>query len=133
MIMCTITCNVNAQKVSLDTLDSAQLRQNMAKAVRLRNTGRALVLVPPVLGAITGLQVMFPGDESETIDFKYVLNYLLFWGLVYTAAPFMITGGIIWAVGSKRIDRIEIAIKNFNMTPQNSMALGVGITFNLRF
>ncbi len=132
LIMCTITCNIAAQRVSLDSLNSAQLRQNMAKAVKLRNTGRAMVLVPPVLGAITGLGILFPEDESEQ-DMGDVFNVLFFYTIAATAIPLMITGAILWATGSTRIDRIDIALKKFNMTPQNSMALGVAITFNLRF
>lgn len=131
--MCTITFNITAQRVSLDSLDSAQLKHQMDKAIKMRNTGMGLVLVPPVFGIITGLDYLFPDDESETDIIEEIFKYLLFWGVVSTAVPLMITGGIIWAVGSTRIDRIDIALKKFNMMPENSMALGVGITFNLRF
>ncbi len=130
--MCTITCNVNAQKVSLDSLDSAQLRQDMAKAVKLRNTGRAMVLVPPVLGVISGLGIMFPEDESEQ-DMGDVFNVLLFYTIVATAIPLMTTGAVLWVTGGTRINNINIALKKFDMIPENSMALGVGITLNLRF
>lgn len=128
-----LTCNVTAQKASLDTLDSAQLRQQMDKAIKMRNTGRGLVWMPPVIVAISGLGFFFPDEESDSNILKHLFNGLVFYSMAYASIPLMITGGILWAVGSKRIDTVNIALKKLTIMPENSMALGVGITINFRF
>lgn len=133
IIICTITCNMTAQRASLDTLDYAQLHQKMNKAISLQDAGILLLFGPPIIGSLTGLQVFFPDSESESSFLEDLLNGLLFVSMAYACIPLMITGGIIWAVESKKIEKIDIALKKFHVPPQNSMALGVGITINFRF
>lgn len=133
LIMCTITCSIHAQRVSLDSLDSTQLHQKMDEAVNRRDFGKHMVWVPPVLGVITGLGILFPEDESDSGFLQNLFDVLLFYTIAITGIPIMATGAVLWVTGSTRIKKIDIALKRFDLMPENSMALGVGITFNLQF
>jgi hypothetical protein len=42
-----------------------------------------------------------------------------------------VVGVPLWIIGSNRIKKVALALKTFNIVPENSMALGLGIT--LRF
>jgi hypothetical protein len=42
ILVCFISSTIMAQKVNLDTLSIEQLNMNKYKAVKMRNTGRAL-------------------------------------------------------------------------------------------
>ena len=61
------------------------------------------------------------------------MNYLLpgffvicFGGLV--GIPCTAVGIPLWAVGGKRKTKAELTLQKFNIAPENSMAVGVGIT-----
>lgn len=92
-----------------------------------------MVWVPPVLGVITGLGILFPSDESDSGFLQNLFDVLLFYTIAITGIPIMATGAVLWVTGSTRIKKIDIALKKFDLMPENSMALGVGITFNLQF
>jgi len=39
-----------------------------------------------------------------------------------------IAGATLWAVGGKRKTKAELSLQKLNIVPENSMALGLGIT-----
>lgn len=61
------------------------------------------------------------------------------WGVFQTLIPMTIgvsvgiptslIGISLWAVGGSRKKKAELTLQKFNMLPEKSMALGVGITF----
>ncbi len=83
---------------------------------------------------LTGISIILFGVSWEaeggswltTDNAVYVVAGAFIGGIITT-----VIGIPLWAVGSSRKTKAEITLQNFEIKPENSMALGVGIT--LRF
>ena len=133
LFVCFMSSSVMAQKVNPDTLNSDQLKMYRDKAVKMRNTGRVLTLSGGgvmVTSIINGVIAMYAPEPS---DCKCGPPPGLFYvGLVGAAGMATAIVGIpLWAVGGNRKAKGELTLQKFNIMPENSMALGLGIT--LRF
>jgi hypothetical protein len=121
------------RKVNLDTLNIDQLNLYKYKAGKMRNTGRALTLSGVgviATGFVIGIIMMNTSDPDNSND---DMNYLLpgfyvicLGGLV--GIPCAAVGIPLWAVGGSRKTKAELTLQKFNIAPDNSMAVGVGIT-----
>ena len=123
-------------KVDTDTLNIEQLNLYMDKAVKMRNTGRALTLSGAGImaaGFVTGVIMLDnakphgpPEDPHGSWAGAFVIGLT---GLV--GITDIIIGAPVWVVGARRKTKAEITLQKFNMEPAGSMALGLGMT--LRF
>ena len=116
-----------AQKINLDTLNIDQLNLYKDKAVTMRNTGMILTL--------SGVGVAV---ASFTIVVRIILN-CGFWdcpdaAIAVTGWACMagmattVVGIPLWAIGGSRKAKAEFALQKFNIVPENSIAVGLGIT-----
>jgi hypothetical protein len=136
LLVCFISSSLMAQKVNLDTLSTDQLNQYKDKAITMRNTGRALTLSGVgvmVTGFVTGVIMLNnakphgpPEDPHGSLLGFAVIGLA---GLV--GIPCTVVGIPLWAVGGSRKAKAELTLQKFNIEPENSMAIGLGIT--LRF
>ena len=127
------TLNLTAQKrINLDTLNTHGLDAYLDKAVKLKNVGMIVTFTGiGIVGAgwLTSAiwMIAYEGDP-EYHEGGFVTLYPFLIG-VSSGATTAIVGFIVWSTGSYRKSKAEIAIKKFNIVPENSMALGLGITF----
>ena len=118
--------NLIAQKnINLDTLNINQLNQYKGKAVKLRNTGMILTIAGGTVCIVSG--ILFSGNYDET-NLETLGTGLSLMGVSGLAA---VIGIPLWITGGVRKSKAEIAIKKFDIKPENSLAFGLGIT--LRF
>jgi len=121
------------RKVNPDTLNVYQLKIYMDKAVKMRNQGRILTLTGIGVmstGFVTGVILMNtpnpdrdPEDPHGSWAGAFVIGLT---GLV--GITDIIIGIPLWAVGGNRKTKAELSLQKFNIVPENSMALGLGIT-----
>jgi hypothetical protein len=122
--------SVIAQKVNLDTLTIDELNLYKDKAVKLRNTGRILTVSGIGVG-VTGFLVaaVYAGahedDASMGINMSGV-GILFISGL--SGLTMTLVGASIWTTGGNRKAKAELTLQKFNIAPEGSMALGLGIT-----
>jgi hypothetical protein len=133
LFLCFMSGSIIAQKVNPDTLTIDQLNTYKDNAVKMRNTGRVLTLTGGgvmVTSIIIGVIAIYAPEPS---DCKCGPPPSLFYiGLVGVAGMATAIVGIpLWAVGGNRKAKAELTLQKFNILPENSMALGLGIT--LRF
>jgi hypothetical protein len=124
LLLCFITGNIMAQKVKLDSLDIDQLNLYKDKAVTMRNAGTILT----VCGAgimLTGFIVGINYDSQYSGDMTSVA-IVVFSGMAGIATA--VVGIPLWAIGGSRMTKAELTLQKFNVVPENSMALGLGIT-----
>jgi hypothetical protein len=116
-----------AQKVNPDTLNPEQLNLYMDKAVKMNTAGIVLtaggiVIVATGLGLLTSYALRIPYDEwDDSVTNSYA--FLTLGGMATTIA-----GVTLWAVGGSRKTKAELALKNLTVSPEGSMAVGLGIT-----
>ena len=127
-----ITFNLAAQKrINIDTLNIEQLNSYKDKAVKLKNTGRIVTFSGfgiVTIGLISSV-IWMSGYEGESGEgFETLLPAAI--GAA-VGMPAAIAGISLWAIGGNRKSKAEVALKKFVIKPDNSMAMGVGIT--LRF
>jgi len=128
-ILCLVSNSITAQKIDLDTLDIDQLNLYKDKAIKLRNTGLILT--------VTGVSIAVGGWISSSIwagNFKGESGE----GFI-TLAPMAIGMGVgipaaivgipIYYLGGSRNAKAELALKKFDIKTDNSMGVGLGITF----
>lgn len=129
-LLCLVSSSIMAQKVNLHTLDIDQPDRDMHKAVNMRKAGMIITLggaVAEATGIIYGA-ILINKDDPE-------YSYAGIGGavIILTAATaFIVTTAVgvpLWMIGGMRIDKAALALKTFNIVPENSLALGVGITF----
>jgi len=121
-----------AQKVNLDTLDIEQLNLYMDKAVKMRNTGTILAFSG--IGIVAASFIVGENITNTPSDDPYDPNKNELKGLAVGLLSGM--AGIstivvsigLRAIGEKRYTKAELALQKFDIKPENSMALGVGIT-----
>ena len=127
LLVCLISNKIMAQKVYPDTLNPEQLNLYMDKAVKMNTAGIVLTaggigLVATGLGLLTSYALKIPYDEwDESVTNTYA--FLMLGGMATT-----ITGATLWAVGGSRKAKAELALKNLTVSPEGSMAVGLGIT-----
>ena len=134
-LMCFISMSIMAQKINLDTVDLDQLNLYHHNAVTMRKTGIILTFSGfGIMAAsyIVGNKIADVPSDDEYDPSKNELKGLAV-GLLAGMAGLATTlvGGYLTSVGGSRMTKAEIALKKFDIVPENSMALGVGIT--LRF
>jgi hypothetical protein len=118
--------NLIAQKnINLDTLNINQLILNKEKAVKLRNTGMILTLAGGTVNIVSGILFSGTYDETNLETLGFGLSLMGVSGLV------AVIGIPLWITGGVRKSKAEIAIKKFDIKPENSLAVGLGLT--LRF
>lgn len=129
LLLCIVSSSIIAQKVNLDTLTVDELNLYTHKAVKLRNAGMILTF--------SGVSIVAAGYITSVIWSN--TTSLEGWDVFMTLIPFAIGGVIgiptaiigipLWLIGGSKNAKAEIALKKFNIVPENSMALGLGITF----
>jgi hypothetical protein len=131
-LLCLVSSSIMAQKVNLYTLDIDQPNRDMHKAVNMRKAGMIITLGGVgigVTGSIIGAILMNKDDPKNPylgLGGAVILMLGVTVGLATT-----VVGIPIWIIGGKRINKAALALKTFNIAPENSLALGLGIT--LRF
>jgi len=135
LLVCFISMSIMAQKVNLDNLNIDQLNLYKDKAVKLRNKG--------MIATGTGVGILAAGLITTGILRESTIVDELsspWWGLgvilvmapafigMYVGIPTTLVGIPLWAIGGIKKSKAEIAIQKFNIAPENSMALGLGIT-----
>jgi hypothetical protein len=121
ILLCLMPISILAQKVNPDTLNLDELNLYKEKAVTMRNTGRIVTLVGlgvTVTGAVFGIYAL-SGDI-------YAAGIAAICGVAGLATT--IVGVPLWAVGGSRKAKAEVAVQKFNIAPEGSMAVGLGIT-----
>jgi hypothetical protein len=123
-----IVSSIMAQKINLAELNSDQLNLYKEKAVKMKNTGMALTLVGiPVY--ITGALLLLNYMETAPIEEWNSFEPNFYAVLTLGGAAAGIAGIPLWIIGGSRKTKAEIALKAFDMKTENSMAVGLGITF----
>jgi len=113
------------RKVNPDTLSYDLLNLYRHKAVKLRNAG--MILTIGSAGIFTlGVIVSYNMDKNGTGGEWGPAYPLIIGTLVGTGA--FIVGVPLWTVGRSRMTKAELTLQKFNVVPENSMALGLGIT-----
>ncbi len=123
------------RQVNPDALNIDQLNLYIDKAVKMRNQGRTLTLTGlgvMATGTVTGLIMLNnakphgpPEDPHGSMLGFFVIGFA---GMV--GIPCTLVGVPIWAVGGSRKAKAEISLQKFNLMPENSKALGLGITIS---
>ena len=127
--MCFVSMSIIAQNINLDSLNFEQVNQYLVKADRMRNTGMILT-VSGVGIAVAGYIASAIWSSSTSIEGWGVFQTLIPMTIgVSIGIPTSLIGISLWALGDSRKKKAELTLQQFNMLPEKSMALGVGITF----
>ena len=115
--------SILAQKVNLDTLTIDELNMYKDQAVRTRNIGIGMTfggIGVVAVGFIVPYAIAsYTGDDAPW----YIAGFAGAVGLVSTAI-----GIPLWTKGAKRKAEAELKLQTFSIVPENSMAVGLGIT-----
>jgi len=119
------------RKVNPDTLNIDLLNLYRDKAVKMRNTGRALTLSGAgvvATGIVIGIIFLnIPGEPGGDMDgLLAAFSVISIGGLV--GIPCAAAGIPLWAVGGSRKTKAELNLQKFNTAPGGSLAVGLGIT-----
>ena len=121
------------RKVNPDTLNADQLNLYNNKAVKMRNTGRVLTISGISIiaaGIVTGVIMLNTAEPTGPPEDPH--GSMLGYGVIALAGmigiPCTLVGVPLWSVGGSRKAKAELSLQKFNVTPENSMALGLGIT-----
>ncbi len=135
LLVCFISNTIMAQKVNLDTLDIDQLNLYQRKAFKMRNAG--IIVTLSGFGIVVASYIVGNNIANIPSDDPYAPNKNQWEGLTVgllsglTGMATIVVGVPLYATGTSRYVKAEIALKKFNTSPENSTALGLGIT--LRF
>jgi len=117
------------RKVNPDTLNADQLNMYKVKAVKMRNAGM-IVTLGGIGVAATGIVLgilSFPEQNPDEPVMPLGSFYIIgISGMVGIAST--LVGVPLWAVGGSRKAKAEVALQKFNIAPEGSMAVGLGIT-----
>jgi hypothetical protein len=127
--MSFISMSITAQKINLDSLNFKQLNQYMIKANKMRNAGMYMT-ISGVGIAVVGYIASAIWASSTSIEG---------WGVFQTLIPMTIGASVgipasligisLWMIGGSREKKAELTLQKFNLSPEKSMVLRVGITF----
>lgn len=132
-ILCLVSGNIMAQKVNLDTLTVDELNLYKHKAVKMRNAG--IIVTFSGLGIVATSYIVGNSIANIPSDDPYDPNKNELKGLAVGLLSGMagiatiIVGIYLKATGENRYAKAELNLQKFNIMPENSVALGVGITF----
>jgi hypothetical protein len=117
------------RKVNPDTLNADQLNMFKVKAVKMRNAGM-IVTLGGIGVAATGIVLgilSFPEQNPDEPVMPLGSYYIIgISGMVGIAST--LVGVPLWAVGGSRKAKAEVALQKFNISPEGSMAVGLGMT-----
>ena len=126
---------VNLYRLDIDQPDLDKHKAvDMRKAVAMRKAG--MILTFSGVGILIAINIV--GFTIANIPSDDPYNYP--WGSGFIAGVYIliigngvglattVVGTPLWIIGGKRINKIALALKTFNMVPENSLALGLGIT-----
>jgi hypothetical protein len=121
------------RKVNPDTLNADQLNLYNNKAVKMRNTGRVLTISGVSIiaaGIVTGVILMNTGEPTDDPEDKHGpwLEFSIIGIAGVIGIPCTLVGVPLWSVGGSRKAKAEVALQKFNIAPEGSMVLGLGIT-----
>ena len=131
--------DLTAQKQNkLDTLIIDQLNVYKDKAAKLRNAGMILTfsgvgIVAAGIIVVDRILLVVPlknPDDPEAIHRRHAVAFSVFGISCVGGIATTVVGISLWAIGGIKKSKAEIAIQKLNIVPENSMALGVGITIN---
>ena len=134
LLLSFVTNTIIAQKINPDTLDIDQLNIYKDNAVKMRNTGIimtscgiGLVFASYIVGVMIGEN---PSDEQDGSwgDYSVSLSVIGIGGMAGIATA--LVGIPLWLTGGSRLAKAELSLQKFNMVPEGSMALGLGITIS---
>lgn len=127
--MSSVSISILAQNINLDTLNFKQVNQYLVKADKVKNTG--MILTASGVGmAVAGYIATAIWSSSTSIEGWGVFQTLIPMAIgVSVGIPTSLIGISLWAVGGSRKKKAELTLQKFNMLPEKSLALGVGITF----
>jgi len=120
------TTNVKTRitRANLDTLSIEELNLYLYKAVKLRNAGRILTLGGLGLAGVCTIWAASGGVYIE----EYKGAFVIISGMIGIVSA--VVGAPIWASGSNRKAKAEITLQKLSIEPEDTMALGMKITFN---
>lgn len=127
-LLCLVSNSIRAQKINLDTLDIDELNLYKDKAIKLRNAGMIITFTGVGIAAAGWISSLvwienFKGESGEGL----IAIAPFFIGMA-VGIPTAIVGIPLWTIGGMRINKAVLVIKRFDTMPENSMALGLGIT-----
>lgn len=117
------------RKVNPDTLNADQLNMYKVKAVKMRNAGMIVTLggigvaATGIVLGILSFPEQNPDEPVMSLGSYYIIGIS---GMVGIAST--LVGVPLWAVGGSRKAKAEVALQKFNIAPEGSMAVGLGIT-----
>ena len=132
LLVCCISNITIAQKIIPDTLNKDQLNLYKNKAVKMRHTGMILtscgvgiVAASYIVGVMIGEN---PSDDTDGTwsDYSIALGVIGIGGTIGIAAA--LVGVPLWLTGGSRMAKAELTLQKFNIAPEGSMAVGLGIT-----
>ena len=133
-LMYFISSSLVAQKINVDSLNIDQLNLYKDRAVKMRNAGMILTFSGAGI-VVTGIIIAnIPNDRYPDYTGDPSHDGISIWAIAFAelvGIATTVTGIPLWAVGGSRKAKAELSLQKFNIAPQGSMALGVGIT--LRF
>jgi NH3-dependent NAD+ synthetase len=120
--------NIMAQnKINLDTLNIEQLNLYLKKANNMSSTGLILTITGGIISATTlRLFTNYVGEHGFDEDNQTEPNTYAILNLFGDAA--MIVGIPLWVTGRVRKKKAQLTLQKFKIEPENSMAVGLGIT-----
>jgi len=131
LVFC-FTLNLTAQRrINLDTLYIDQLNVYKDKAVKERKAGMIVLFTGVSIAAAGWLTSVIWSETTSLEGWEGLITLFPYFIGTYIGIPTAIFGILLWIDGDIKKSKAEIAILKFNIVPENSMAVGLGIT--LRF
>lgn len=133
LFACYLCGTILAQKIDLNTLNAEQLNLYKHKAVSMRNAGMILTFVGVGVVATSIIYENIPGTPNTDLTGDHSHNGGV--GIFAIAIIDMVgitttlVGVPLWAIGGSRKTKAEITLQKFNISPKNSMAFGLGLSF----
>ena len=126
----SISFTLTAQKQNIpDTSNIDELNMYLDNAVRLRNAGMITTLTGVGIAVVGCISTVIWSATTPMEGWDVLITLVPAAIGIYGGIPVAIIGIPIWAIGGSRKSKAEIAIQKLNILPENTMALGLGITF----
>ncbi len=129
LVLCFVSNITMAQKINPDTLNKDQLDLYKDKAANMRTAGMIMTLAGlPIY--ITGVFLLINYALETPAEDRGGFEPILYAGMTIGGALSSLVGVPLWISGSRKM-KAEVAMKAYYIKPNNSTAVGLGIT--LRF
>ena len=129
LLLCLIPISILAQKVNPDTLNLDQLNLYMHEAVKMNNTG---VIITCGGLAMAAAGMLFAKENGygnlSYLDENDAITLAVISGVVGIAS--ILIGVPLWAVGGSRKAKAELSLQKYNLIPEGSIAIGIGIAIS---